>query len=517
MKKIYKFISIILSLLFMQSCTNDFEDINTNPNSPEEIKQVELLLPSIINSASRSYFSNTLSRGTIVCDYLEDTFTSMFASAFNATDTERYYFGCLRDVQNIIDASDAEANPHMLGIGLILKSWMFQVMTDMYGDFPYSQALKNKTEGNKYPVYDKQEDIYYDLIAKLDEANTLLGKNSAENISKDILFDGDAAKWRKFANGLRIRLLMRISGKSGLKINVAQLLQEMVANPAKYPLFESNADNAVFSFLDEEGNYAPSYTNTPADFNNSRFMTTTLAANLEALNDNRKHAYASPTKNSVELGNPQFAGVPNCLNTADEINYNGAINDNSTLSNIFLPRSIDPVIASPTAAQTIILTYSEIQLHLAEARERGLISTGNAETYYREGINASFGYWASRVPAYFTYPASSDILPQSNYMTQPAVAYTGTQAQKLEKIYTQKWIALFFCGFEGWSEWRRTGIPHQISTTPPGGYNSSSAINEWPRRIPYPQFEQNYNNKSYKEAVGRQGADNLTTRIWIDK
>lgn len=517
MKKIYNSILVFLSLIIVSSCTADFEDINTNPNSPEDIKQAELLLPSIIKSASTSYFSNTLSRGTIVCDYLEDPFTSMFGSAFDGTDTERYYFSSLRDVQNIIDASDASETPNILGIGITLKSWMFQVMTDLYGDFPYTQALKGKTEEIKYPVYDSQEDIYYDLISQLDEANTLLAKSSNEKITKDVLLGGDTKKWQKFANGLRIRLLMRISNKSNLKIDVAKQLQEIISNPSKYPLFEGNDDNVVFSFLNEEGSYAPSYTNTPADFNGGRFLTTTLETSLKVLNDNRIHAFVSPTKNSVEQNNPQFSGVPNCLNDADEARYNGGNNFNSTLSNLFLPRSIDSELASPTAVQTIIITYSEVQLHLAEARERGLISIGSASSYYENGINASFEYWAVRVPSYFTYPTSGDILPVANYLSQPAVAYTGTQPEKLEKIYIQKWIALFFCGFEGWSEWRRTGVPKQISVNPPAGYTSNSSISEWPRRIPYPLFEQSYNNKNYKDAVASQGADNLTTRMWWNK
>jgi hypothetical protein len=514
MTKMKTFYYFIVSLVLLSACTTDFEEINTNPNNSDELIQLELLLPSILKESCTRYFENTLSRSIVVCDYHEDPFTSMFGSAFDATDTERYYFTGLTDIQSIVDSANVDTHPHLLGIGLTLKSWMFQVLTDIYGDFPYSQALKNKSEEIRYPAYDRQEAIYYDLLVRLEEANTLLAKPANEVISKDILLNGNMKRWQMFANGLRIRLLMRMSGVNNLKIDISRELQEIVSDPAKYPLFESNGDNVVFTFLNEEGNFAPSYTKTPADFNGSYFLSTTLETNLKALNDTRIHIYASPTRLSVEQGNPLFAGVPNCLNEGDEQNYNGGDHQNSTMSNLFLNRNIDPVLASPTALQTIILTYSEIQLHLAEARERGLITTGDAALYYQNGIRASFDYWASRIPAHFTYPKTSDVSPPETYFTQPEVAYTGSQAERLHKIYLQKWLALYFCGFEGWSEWRRTGVPTQISVSPPAPYHSNSSIAEWPRRIPYPMYEETYNNKNYSEAVARQGADNLTTRVW---
>ena len=112
---------------------------------------------------------------------------------------------------------------------------------------------------------------------------------------------------------------------------------------------------------------------------------------------------------------------------------------------------------------------------------------------------------------------AKDVLPDADYYEQPRVAYIGTQAEKLEKIGVQKWIALYLCSIEGWSEWRRTGFPKEITINPPRGLHSSSNISEWPRRIPYPQNETVYNAKQYKIAVDRQGADNLLTRVWWNK
>lgn len=512
----YKILSFV-GLWMLTACTSDFEEMNTNPNNPDHIDQTELLLPSIMNTTARQYFDTSANRANILGDYQEDTFVSMFASAFDPTDTERYFFTALRDVQNVINQAEEKDEKHLLGIAYILKSWMFQVMTDIYGDFPYSEALKGKTDGISYPKYDTQEEIYYDILDKLKQANDLLAEETGETISKDLIYAGDVVKWQKFANSLRLRMLLRISNTTGVKVDVKGCLEEIVNHPEKYPLMESNDDNAVFTFLDEEGNQAPSYTDTPASFNESWFMTTTLATNLKELNDNRIHIYASPTRASVAEGKREFAGVPNCLTQGDEQKFNGGSTFNSTKSNLFLNRTLDPVLASPTAPQAILLTYAEVQLHLAEAKERGLISVGEAGVYYHNGIQASFEYWASRIPSNFTYPVASDVLPSSSYYEQPSVSYTGSKEEKLNKIYLQKWLALYFCGFEGWSEWRRTGVPTEISVNPPKGFHSNSSIKEWPRRVPYPMFEQTYNNENYKDAVERQGTDNLTTRVWWNK
>lgn len=257
-------------------------------------------------------------------------------------------------------------------------------------------------------------------------------------------------------------------------------------------------------------------------------MSTTIEAHLKAMNDPRLKVYYCPTMKGVENGEYIYAGVPNCIRDGDEAEFNGGDSFNSRKGYIFVPRLVDVKYASPTVVQGILLTYAEVQFNLAEAREKGIISTGDAATYYKNGITASFEYWASRVPANFIEMKSmpnpptevfeaADVIPDSGYYEQPKVAYTGSQAEKLEKIGIQKWLALYLCGIEGWSEWRRTGFPKEISVTPPRGLPSSSNINEWPRRIPYPQNEQVYNAEQYQIAVARQGADNLLTRVWWNK
>jgi hypothetical protein len=154
------------------------------------------------------------------------------------------------------------------------------------------------------------------------------------------------------------------------------------------------------------------------------------------------------------------------------------------------------------------MSYSELQFILAEARERGLITTGSAEAYYLEGIRSNFAYWRTVVPAAY----GLDVSAPDAYFTQPAVAYTGTTEEKLDKLYLQKWISLYFTGLEAWFDWRRTGKPVII----PGANNLND--NKVPVRFIYPVVEQSLNGANRAEAVTRQGGtDDINTLIWIAK
>jgi hypothetical protein len=155
------------------------------------------------------------------------------------------------------------------------------------------------------------------------------------------------------------------------------------------------------------------------------------------------------------------------------------------------------------------MNYSELQFLLAEARERGYITSGTADQYYLNGINASFDYYEARYRV-VNLPQIADRLNIGDeYLSQPNVAYTGTQAEKLQKIGIQKWVALYFSGLENWYDWRRTGIP----TIVPGPAAFEPNV---PRRFMYPSSVQALNEDNYKAALARQGVDRISTRVWWD-
>lgn len=511
--------STIAAILVIVGCTKNFDTINKNPNSPQEVSNEQLLIPAIIKNSVRNYAYVSQFGASVVGDYYANQYNSGFNDAWTASQTEGgflwNFFDQLKDVENLRLLAQKKGDQNNEAVALILRSWMFQVMTDNFGDMPYSQAVQGKTADNFTPVYDKQEDIYYALMDSLKVANTLLSSGT-DPINADILMGGSVMRWRQFANGLRLRLLMRMSGVTGAKVNVATEINSIASDPTTYPLFASYADQAALQFTTELNNEFPAYHNPPiGDYH----LSTTFKANLDRLNDPRIAFFAMPTPASYGSSNPQYGDVPNCYGTG-ESSYNGGTNYQSQESPILMPYLGYPLYASKTAAQGILLSYAEVQFILAEAKERGMISGGSAaETYYMNGIKDQFAYDSTRldvlnegIPASdHNFAKSSDITPSASYFTQPAVAYTGTTEEKLYKIRTQKWFALFYTGFEGWSEWRRTGVPKETKIGP------ASAISEWPRRTRYPLSEQTVNTDNYNAALKVQGPDDLLTKLWWNK
>ncbi len=248
-----RIIYLTLMLFILSSCENGFEEVNRNPNQPEDARP-ELLLPNIITSCVNQMASYGFSPGNIVVQY---------SAEIRSPETDRYQWGSfsglwntMYDVQrniNNLETISAERNlPNYRGVALVMKSWVFSILTDSYGDIPYSAALKGKSDQLYRPEYDAQQEIYQGLLNDLDEANTLLAEQG-QGINGDILYGGDLLKWRKFANSLSLRLLLRQSKK----IDPSDQMQKIVNNPTKYPIFESNDDHATLTYLNQFPNLFP--------------------------------------------------------------------------------------------------------------------------------------------------------------------------------------------------------------------------------------------------------------------
>ena len=501
--------SVALALLFSAGCTKRFDTINQNPNQPDHIDNEQLFLPTIIKNSVRNYSYISQFGASVVGDYYANQYNSGFDDAWTASQTEGSFlwnfFGVLRDVENYRLLSHQKGDLNNEGVGLVMRSWMFQVMTDNYGDMPYSKAVLGKASGIFQPAYDRQEDIYYALMDSLKRANTLLASGT-DPINSDILMGGSALRWQEFANGLRLRLLMRMSNVTAAKIDVGAEMSAIAADPSTYPVFASYNDQAALEFLTDNGFEFPAYHNSPiGDYH----LSTTLETNLKLLNDPRIAYFAMPTPATYGTNNPQYMGVPNGIGTI-ETSYNGGANNQSQEAPILMPVA-GYSFASPIAAQGMLLSCAEVQFILAEGKERGLITSGSdAETYYLKGIQDQFSYDSSRLVV-LAAPFPINITASPAYYTQPGVAYTGTTDEKLYEIRIQRWFSMFYTGFEGWSEWRRTGVPKETMIGP------SSAITAWPRRVRYPLSEQTENTVNYNNAVQAQGTDDLLTRVWWNK
>ncbi|HEY3403620.1 MAG TPA: SusD/RagB family nutrient-binding outer membrane lipoprotein [Ohtaekwangia sp.] len=491
-----KWTASLIAALVLGSCTGDFEEINTNSNNPEKVTP-DLLLTGVERDMMNTVLGEAWGIGNIV---IQHTAKNQFVNE------DRYLWGELnsiwnavfdnmRDVNVMLELAEADETPNYKGVGLILRSWMFSLATDCYGNIPYTQATQAKSGGIYYPVYDNQEDIYQGILADLEEANTLL--KDALNVKGDLIYGGSVAKWRKLANSLRVRYLMRISDR----VDVSADLQEIVSDPANNPIFEGapllwNADNAVYSYLSNSPDQFPLFSSRIGSFNEFR-ASKTMVDKLIALNDERLKVFFRPTPETeatATTADDEYVGIPNGMDDQGALEYNGGPQFQSRIGSLYYENAITD--AGKKIAKGVIMTFAELQFLLAEAREKGFITTGDAATYYANGINASFHYYS--------------ITPDASYFTQTGVEYTGTQDEKLEKIGTQKWVAFYYQGLEAWFDWRRTGYPVLL----PAVDNQNE--DRIPVRFIYPIIEQSLNAANRSAAVTEQGADDINTRMWWD-
>lgn len=502
----------LAAMLSLSSCDKDFDEINMNPNSPETVPS-SLLLPTVIRNTTNEIAGKAWGIGNVV---MQQTAKIQF------TNEDRYnwgpegnpygtFYNSMRDLSNVIEISTEAGQSNYVGIAKVIRASLFSFMTDAYGDLPYSQAIQAKA-GVNYPVFDTQEDIYKGILAELEEANTLLGSTS-EGVEGDILFGGDVMRWKKYANSLRLRILMRLSDR----MDPSAGMQAIVSNPAQYPIITSNDDQAALQALQDVPNQHSLYTTRSGSFDEYR-LSERMENVLKDLDDPRLYAYAQPTNDSGAgvIGEKEdYQGVPNGLADEEALAYSpsgdptkGGSNFVSRVGYLWSCSACTP-LANPIGAQAILMGYPELQFVLAEARERGYITVGTAEEYYKEGIEASFAYYKSRYELINLPQIAEKLTVGNTYFAQQEVAYTGSTEEKLSKIGNQKWLALFFSGMEGWYDWRRTDYPK--ITPGPAAY-----INTVPVRFMYPGSVQALNKENYEIAVGRQGADAITTRVWWD-
>lgn len=489
MKLIIKY-KIALALLLLGACTNEFEEVNTNKNGPVTTTP-NLLLAGLQRDVIGSVLNEAWGIGNIV---IQHTAKNQFVNE------DRYLWGekngiwnavydNLRDVENIIVQAKETNQPNYQGVGMIMKSWMFSLVTDAYGDVPYTEALQGKS-GIYFPKYDSQEDVYNGILAELEEANTLL--DGALNISGDLIYGGDVKKWRQLANSLRIRYLMRISDR----VDVSAQMEAILSNPTGFPIFTSNQDHAVYSFKANSPDQFPLFSSRIGSFNEFR-ASKTMTDYMMLTNDPRMFIFFRPTpatEETSDTADDKYDGIPNGMDDVTALTYNGGPQFQARIGSLFYEQANSP--EGLEIAKGVIMTFAELQFTLAEAKEKGIISTGDAELYYKKGIESSFRFYNLQTP--------------DGFMDQTDIAYGGSLEEKLEKIGTQKWVAFYFQGLEAWFDWRRTGYP----VLQPAVTNQND--DKIPVRFIYPFIEQSLNSSNRSQAVSRQGADDINTKVWWD-
>ncbi len=474
----YKYCLILLTSLL--SCTTNFEELNTNPDAPIDV-QPSLLLRQVIFD----YGEQMSYEGFVAGNLLGQYFTAIDFNLFDRHSLTEPQVGGnpwpvlytnLRDNEIILDKARTNATFSVYeGPALIMKAYMAAALTDMFGDVPYTEALKGK-EGIVSPVYDEQQSIYTGLDGILDNlekaVSALENYEGATPLEGDILFGGDLNKWIAFANSLRIKYLMRISGQ----LDVSNDLQA-IYDEGRY--ISSNAENAVFDFTNTEPNNFRIATARTGDFN-LFIMSETIEEILKEFNDPRIAVFFRPTANEPDA----FAGL---LNGPDASQLSISVADYSLTGTIFRERTGDLDANFMTAWETHFL--------LAEAAERGLINA-DAKMLYDMGVRQAFEYWLTEMP--------------EDYLLEGPAAYGADGQDKIEQIITQKWLANIINGYEGWIEYRRTGFP-ELKTI------SASLNNDLiPVRLPYPTDEDALNNENFTKAAKATRGNSVNAKVWWD-
>lgn len=477
------------------SCKKDFGDINVNPNISGVASTKFLFGNAIIglrgtfNAASGMLYPQFMS---------EFIYTNESRYNQKAYDFNPIYFGPLADLQRMIDMNtnadtkntkailDNGTNENQLGHARILKAFYMLHITDRWGDVPYKEALKGNAD--LQPALDPQRDIYVDLLKELKEAP--LQVNAA--MPNDALFDGNFTSWARWGNSLRAIAALRLS-KTSEAANAKIAFQEAVAAG----IMQSNGDNVIFKHLANLNFESPWYTNYVRNGRVDYGVSTTIVDKMVAYADPRLAVYARVVPNTTV-----YRGVP----------Y-GVMQQNNYPDFSLLGRAI---YAQNAPLQ--ITTYAQMCFTMAEAALIGWISGGDATVadWYNKGIAASMQYWASisTNPLVAISQAQIDAYAAQAPILISATNANGlTDAQKLERIQTQKWLNFYMNnGFEAWAEWRRTGYP-VLSPAP----DALSLDKQIPRRQGYPVTESGLNGANYNAAVQRQGPDELATRVWWNK
>jgi hypothetical protein len=513
-----KVIVVTIATLVLGAC-KDLSELNINPNgASEEEANPNLLMPTVLTEGAKLYLNLGYQD---IAGVVQHTQKDAWAEGHNDYDwggdqSWNAYYDVLRNNALLYKRASEENMEFHQGVALVMRAFMFGLITDLWGDAPYTDALRGDEDDLAYifPKFDTQETIYTGIIGELEQASGLLSKPSSEYIgiigNADVYFGGEPAKWRKFANSLLLRYYMRISEKMP---EVAKAGVEKIAgNPSQYPIITEAADDATMAFIGNSASDSWPHNlefDTEAGSNYRRLkMCATLVNQMQALNDPRLAIWANRVQISLKVdpslpagtdkieGNvrylspdkvagisidqdPEYVGMPPSWSSSVPSSYNlnptpGQLSNNphvSFLNDIYKE-------ASGPLLKARLLSAAEVHFILAEAALKGW-SVGNGQEHYNQGVEQSLRAWTVG-SAY------------ADYIDNAGVAYEGT----IEQVMEQKWIASWTAATEAWFDYRRTGYP-DLKAGP------AALRRVLPVRFYYMQDELNINRQNAEQALER--------------
>lgn len=467
-------------LVTFTGCDN-FESLNTDPARSSET-QPEFLLSNAEKRASDlmydSYFNGRI--GMELSQYWMGTDKTSDGRFLFTNDGlwAGLYAGPLMDLKeigNYYDRHPAERSAHTLAVAEILKAWIFHVLTDVYTDIPYSQALQG--EDIPQPVFDQGREVYTALLGSLKTQVEVLSGTTSGVIRGDILAKGDVQQWIRIANALRMRIALRMvdAAPAEAKAIIEEAAKNTLVSTAQDVFFPYNVATTTnrFPYNDVE--------RPLVEF----AVTSTLVDYLQSVNDPRLPVFARP----------------------DETNgkYVGKVYGTEANSPTMIGLSKPGVIAYSGSAKGYVITYAEVAFMQAEAAARGMnVGTDTPEALYNEAVRASMTQWGI-----------ADAKAVDDYLKR--VPYKAGTWKNV--IGTQKWIAMYMQGLQSWLERLRLDPKKPDGTVlfiPPASGSLDPDVTDVPKRLKYPSNTRAANAQNSADAAKRIGGDTQAVKNWWD-
>ncbi|MCD6089907.1 MAG: SusD/RagB family nutrient-binding outer membrane lipoprotein [Bacteroidales bacterium] len=476
-----KIIYILIALIAVSCSKDPLTDLNKDVKSPTEIpgntlfsnaeKNLSDQIVSLnVNHNDFDLWSQYLTETT----YTDESNYEIFSRNVPDNAWRTFYRDVLQDLDRANELLSAEtfaapeaiaAKANRLAIIDIVAVYTWNRMVTLWGDIPYTEALDIT---NVLPVYDDGLTVHKDLLTRISADISALDVANGSFGDADLIYGGNVALWKAFANGLKVKMAVQLADISSESALVSSSIEA-----AKSGTFASSDDDAIFHYLGGTPNTNPLYVDLTLSGRLDFVAANTLIDKMSSLNDPRLPLYFEQN-----LGDDTYLG--------------GDYGESSAFG---LYSHINVAISQDPTFGNALMSYSEVQFYLAEAAARG-ITGDDAADLYDNAVKASIESWGG---------TSADA---AAYLAQADVAYDA--AAWKEKIGTQAWISFYLRGYEGWSTWRRLDAP--AMNMPP-----TPADGGFPYRYTYPSGEQTLNGTNYTAAASAIGGDKLGTKLYWDK
>lgn len=484
MKKRNIYSLFLILAVFVTSCElpDNIDPKNAKIVSPNALfTQAEI---SLFNQVAELDYNLNCSR--FLAQYLSEvTYTTETRYNFSDRQVSDNFSGILyRDVlMNLKDCKEkvlAKAitpsftegiQKNQVAVTNLLEIYTYHVLVDQFGNVPYSEAVMGAE--NSRPKYDDALTIYNDLITRLNSVITNLDDTYTGFGDADILYNDDIVLWKKFAASLKLRIALRLADVPG--VNSGAMVSEALATG----VFIDQEESAILRYYGIAPYVNPYYQAFVLNARKDFCPTNTIVDIMNNFSDPRRAVWFT----EYPEGSGTYLGLP--YGKSGSSSY-------SKFSHLTDDIRIDPQYPA------VILDYVEVEFLLAEAAARNLGGVTGAETHYNNAILASMAYWGV---------SDADA---ATYLDRPDVAYPTATGTYKQKIGTQKWLALFDRGVEGWAEWRRLDFP--ILNVP-----ERMTYADIPVRMPYPFNENKMNKANYEDASAAIGGDRMSTKLFWDR